>query len=162
MEDVVIEAVLLVPHAGGADLVHRAGDQHKLDSEGRRQIFIDRIVRRELKGNLEHVLGIEGHPCGAIGLLEVASGWQWRAAVEDADIVEPEKPPFEEIPAEAVFAVNPPAEIGSELAKHPLQKIEVGLAAQRLLPDKGISPGDIYTSTSCTSGSACCRGKNSI
>ena len=102
-----------------------------------RQLLIGRIVRRELEGDLEHVLGVEGHPRGAVGLLQIAAGRQRRAAVEDADIVEPEKPPFEEVPAEAVFAVHPPAEVRGELAEDPLQEFEVGLAAQRLLHPVG-------------------------
>jgi hypothetical protein len=61
-KDVVIEAVLLIPHAVRADLVHSAGDQCKLDHEIRGQILIRRVVRRQLDGNLEHILGIEGHP----------------------------------------------------------------------------------------------------
>src|SRR5215475_11995517 len=58
---------------------------------------------------------------------------QRRAAIEDTDIVEPEKPALVEIVAGAVLAVHPPAIIAAELAKDPLQKIEVGSTAQRLL-----------------------------
>ena len=54
-------------------------------------------------------------------------------AVEDTDIVEPEKPAFIEVVARAVLAVYPPAKIRAQLAKDSLQKIEVGPALQRLL-----------------------------
>src|SRR5262249_59710917 len=70
---------------------------------------------------------------GAVGLLEIPPRRQRRAAIEDTDIVEPEKPALVEIVAGAVLAVHPPAIIGAELAKDPLQKIEVGSTAQRLL-----------------------------
>src|SRR5206468_6411554 len=68
-----------------------------------------------------------------VGLLQMASGGQWRAAVEDADIVEPEKPAFEEASAKPILAVHPPAEIRRQPAKDPLEKIEVRSAAQRVL-----------------------------
>ena len=90
-------------------------------------------MRRELESDLEHVLAEQGHPGGAVGLLQMASGGQWRAAVENADIVEPEKPALEEASAKPVLAVHPPAEIRRQPAEHPLQKIEIGLAAHRLL-----------------------------
>jgi hypothetical protein len=62
----------------------------------------------------------------------MASGGQRRAAVKNADIVEPEKPALEEASAEPVLAVHPPTEIRRQPAEDPLQKMEIGLAAQRL------------------------------
>src|SRR5215471_645735 len=63
----------------------------------------------------------------------MTAGRQWCAAVEDTDIVEPKKAAFVEIAAVTVFAVDPPAEIRTQLAKDPLQEFEIGLAAQCLL-----------------------------
>src|ERR1700756_3541545 len=63
----------------------------------------------------------------------MASRGQRRTAVKNADIVEAEKPTFEEASAEPVLAVHPPAEIRRELTEHPRQKIEIGLAPHRLL-----------------------------
>src|SRR5215472_15375494 len=63
----------------------------------------------------------------------MTAGRQWRAAVEDPDIVEPEKAAFVEIAALAVFAIDPPAEVRRQLAEDPLQEFEIGLAAQCLL-----------------------------
>ena len=51
------------------------------------------------------------------------------AAVKDADIVEPDKTPFEQVPAKAILAIDPPPEIGRQAAKHPLQELKVGLAS---------------------------------
>ena len=90
-------------------------------------------MRGELESNLNHILAEQGDPSRAIGLLQMTAGWQRRTAVEDADIVEPEKPALEEASAEAVLAVHPPTEIRRQPAEHPLQEIEIGLAAQRLL-----------------------------
>src|SRR6516162_2822944 len=63
----------------------------------------------------------------------MAAGRQWRTAVEHADIIEAEKPAFKKAPAKAVLAIDPPAEICGEPAEHPLQKVEIGSAAERLL-----------------------------
>src|SRR6516164_10194696 len=53
---VVVEAILLVPHAARTDSVHRAGDQQELQGVVRCQLLISRVVRRELERDLEHVL----------------------------------------------------------------------------------------------------------
>ena len=50
----------------------------------------------------------------------MAASGQWRAAVKNADVVEPEKPPFEEASAKPVLAVHPPAEIRRQPAEDPL------------------------------------------
>ena len=100
-------------------------------------------MRRELESDLEHVLAEQGHPGGAVGLFQIASGGQRRTAVENADIVEAEKPALEQVSAETVLAVHPPAEIRRQPTEYPLQKIEIGLAAHRLLHavDKDRRPG---------------------
>src|SRR5215469_4578368 len=63
----------------------------------------------------------------------MTTGRQWRTAVENTDIIESEKPAFEEAPAKAVFPIDPPAEIRGEPAEHPLQEVEVSSAAECLL-----------------------------
>src|SRR6202040_3406679 len=113
-QDVIVEPVLLVPHAVRTDPVHRTGNQKQIARVTRRQILIDRVVCRKLESDLDHVLAVKGHPRGAIGLLQIASGRQRRTAVEDADVVEPENPPLKQVPAVAVFAVYPPAEVRGE------------------------------------------------
>src|SRR5215472_296220 len=63
----------------------------------------------------------------------MATRRQWSTAVEDANIVETEKPAFEKAPAKAIFPIDPPAKIGGEPAEHPLQEVEIGSAAECLL-----------------------------
>src|SRR6516164_4614350 len=94
-KDVVIEAILLVPHAVRAYRVHRPGDQHKLQDVVRCQILVGFVVRRQLERDLEHVLAEQGHPSSASRLLQIAGGRERPAAVEDPDVVEPEKPAFD-------------------------------------------------------------------
>lgn len=74
-----------------------------------RQLLIGPIVRGELKGDFQHVLAEQGDSGSAVGLFQISPGREWRTAVENADIVEPEKPTFEQTPAETVLAVDPPA-----------------------------------------------------
>ena len=91
-------------------------------------VLVDRVVGRQFDGDLQHVLAEQGDPCGAVGLLQMAAGRQRRAAVEDADIVQPKKAAFKEVLAKAVFAVHPPAEIQHQLGKQALEEFDVGLA----------------------------------
>ena len=79
----------------------------------------------ELPGEFQHVLAEEGHPGGAVRLLEVAAGGERGAAVEDADVVEAEEAPLEDVLAEAVLAVDPPGEVQQELIERPLEEIQV-------------------------------------
>ena len=69
-----------------------------------------------------------GNPRRAVSLLEVAAGRQRRAAVEDADVVQPEKPAFKEVIAKAVFAVHPPTEVQHQLGKRALEELDVAFA----------------------------------
>ena len=90
---VVVEPILLVPHAVRAGPVHSAADPKKLLGELRRQVLIGRIALRQLDADFEHVLTEQRHPGRPVGLFEIAPGRQRRAAVEDADVVEARKPP---------------------------------------------------------------------
>ena len=47
------------------------------------------------------------HPRCSVGLLEVAAVGQWRAAVEDAYVVQPKKAAFKEIVAIAALCGSP-------------------------------------------------------
>jgi hypothetical protein len=49
-----------------------------------------------------------------------------RAAVEDADVVEPEEPALEDVPAVVVLAVDPPGEVEQELVEDPLEEVAIG------------------------------------
>src|SRR5262249_22485048 len=128
-----IKPVLLVPHAVRTEPVHGAGDQQELDRIVLRQLVVGRIVRRKLDGDLQHVLAKQRDPRGPVGLLQIAAGRQWRTTVENANVVETEEDPFEQVSAKAVLAIYPPAEIRGQPAENPFQEIEVVPAAQRLL-----------------------------
>ena len=63
--------------------------------------------------------------------LIVAAGRQRRAAVEDADIVEPEKPALEDVAALGVLAVHPPGEIQHQLVEDAFEEMPGRLAPPR-------------------------------
>ncbi len=88
-------------------------------------------LERELDGDLEHVLAVERHPGRAVGLLEVATGRQRRAAVEDADVVEAEESALENVAAGAVLAVHPPVKFSSSFWKTRSSQSTIALAALR-------------------------------
>ena len=96
-------------------------------------VLVGGVVGGELHGEFQHVLAEEGHPGRAVRLLQVAAGGKRGAAVEDADVVEAEEAPLEDVLAEAVLAVHPPGEVQQELVERRLEEIQVRLAAQGLL-----------------------------
>ena len=132
-KDVVVEPILLVPHAVRARPVHRAADPKELLGELRRQVLVGRIARRQLHADLEHVLTEQRHPGRPVGLLEIAPGRQRRAAVEDADVVQAEEAALIKVLAEPVLAVRPPGEIQRQLGEGAREEREIRFAAERLL-----------------------------
>src|SRR5271166_6531892 len=96
-------------------------------------VFVKGVMGRQLQGDLQHVLGEHGDPRRAVRLLKAATGWQRRAAVKDADIVQTEEATFKQIFAKAVFAVHPPTEVQHQLRKRPPEELEVALAFEGLL-----------------------------
>ena len=90
-------------------------------------------LERQLDRDLEHVLAEQRHPGGAVRLLEVAAGRQRRAAIEDADVVEPEESALEQVAAAAVLAIHPPGEVQQQLVEDALEPVDVAVAAVRLL-----------------------------
>jgi len=124
-EDVVVETILLVPHAVLADPVHRVAYPKKMLHEFGRQVLIGRIALHQLHADFEHVLTEERHPCSRVGLFEIAPGRQWRAAIEDANVVEAQEAALEKVLAEPVLAVCPPSEIQRERGEDACQELQI-------------------------------------
>src|SRR5436309_6684212 len=103
----------------------RRGDPQEMLHEFEGHVTVVRVRSRQLARDLEHVLTEEGHPGGAVGLLQVAAGGQRGAAVEDADVVQTEESPLESVAAAAVLAVDPPGEIQEQLLKAALEPVAV-------------------------------------
>src|SRR5262245_39895667 len=67
-QDVIVEAVLLIPHAVWANAVHGAGNPQELFGKFFRKILIGRIMSSDLDNYLEHALAVEGHPGRSVSL----------------------------------------------------------------------------------------------
>ena len=98
---VVVELVVLVPepHALLADAVDRGGDRQEVLEELGRDVLVDGIVQRQLERDAQHVQAVHRHPARAVGLLDVPPVGKRPAAVEDADVVEPEEAALEDVAA---------------------------------------------------------------
>ena len=104
-----------------------------MGDELRPHVLIDGIFLREGERDLQHGHAVEGHPGGAVGLLETTARGKRLGAVEDGDVVESEESPLEEVVAVAVLAVHPPVEIQQELLEDSLQEGRVILPQFPLL-----------------------------
>ena len=129
-EFVVIELVGLVPHAdaGAAEVSHGTGDVQEVVEELGREFLKDRVADRQLQGDSHQRKGIRRDPGGAVRLIQHRPRRQRLAAIEDADVVEPEKTALEHIAAGHVFAVHPPGEVEHQLVKDALQEDAVAFA----------------------------------
>src|SRR5690606_12495414 len=99
VELVVIEAVHVVPQAGAAQRVHGVGDGGEVLEELAGAVLVAPVVAGQLEGDAQHHHAVEGHPRGSVGLLQVPAVGRADAAVEDADVVEPEKAAAEDVAA---------------------------------------------------------------
>ena len=63
----------------------------------------------------------------------MTASWQWRATVEDADVVQSQETTLKDIVSLAVLAVHPPGKVEQEFVEHPLQEVTVSLPSSALL-----------------------------
>src|SRR5207302_9991246 len=73
---------------------------------------------------------IKSHPRSAVRLLQKSAGRQRFGAVENADVIEPEKTAREKIVAFVVFAVHPPGEVEQQLLECAFKKSAITLPAR--------------------------------
>jgi hypothetical protein len=90
-------------------------------------VLVGGILLGQLERHGEHGGAEERHPRGAIGLVQVAAGGQGLGAIEDADVVQPEKAPGEEVSPVYVLAVDPPGEVEQQLVEHAREEEPVPL-----------------------------------
>ena len=131
MQTVVIEAILFVPEGlvVGTEMVDRLGDVEEILHELRGHGLIRRILSGQLERNAEQVEAVHRHPGRSVRLVNIAAHARGNvAAVEDADVVEPDKTALENIVADLIFTIHPPGEVRRELSKHSLQKLAVTFA----------------------------------
>src|SRR5215472_5680113 len=99
--------------------------------EAKSDLLVHRISLSEDQRDFQHVLTIERHPCGSIGLVQVSSGGKFRAAVENTDIVQAEKAAREHIASVRILTVHPPVEVQHQALERAFQ--EANVSATKLL-----------------------------
>ena len=92
-------------------MVHGVGDIEEVLPEFAGYILIRRIFARQFEGDRHQVQGVHGHPAGTIGLLDIFASVERLAAIEYADIIQPQKSALENVLALRVLSVHPPCEI---------------------------------------------------
>src|SRR4029079_7649101 len=122
----VEEAVLLIPHTYIVTYMdHRRGNPQEMFDELEGHVYIGRIFHGQLCSVLEHVQAEESHPCRAVRLLQMAAGRQWRAAVEDAYVVQAQKTSLKDVLVGTVFAIVPPGKVEDQFLEEPFEPQEV-------------------------------------
>ena len=124
---VVVEAVLLVPQAV---LVDRLADHREVLEELHRDVLVGGVLGGQDDRDLEHGQAVDGHPAGAVGLLEHEAVGQRRGAVEGADVVHAEEAAPEEEVALRVLDVRPPGEAEQQLVEDAPEPLVVAGAVQ--------------------------------
>src|SRR6516165_9441100 len=82
------------------------------------QRAIERIIAGQFESQFSHFLAEQAHPRRTVGLLQIAARRQRGAAIENAYVIQPQKPTLEHILAETVLAVDPPGEVQHQLGEH--------------------------------------------
>src|SRR5438552_5211419 len=98
--------------------------------EFRGHVFVYWIGLREFQRHGKHCEAIKSHPGSTVRLLQKSTGRQRFRAVENADVIEPEKTAGEKIVAFGVFAVHPPGEVEQQLLECAFKKSAITLPAR--------------------------------
>src|SRR5690242_5377706 len=88
-------------------------------------VLVNLVVPGQFQRDAQQVQAIHRHPARAVRLVDKAARRQGLAAIEYADVVEPEETALKNVPALGVLAVDPPREIQQELVKNAFEEHEV-------------------------------------
>ncbi len=142
---VVEETVLGVPkaYAVATQVVDGVRNVNEVLKEFRGDVLVGWLGAGQFQSHGQHVQAVHTHPSRAVRLFQVAAGGQRRAAVKDADVVQPQEAAFENVVAVQILAVHPPGEVQHEFVEGICQEIDVALTAHFLLDvvDVGHGPG---------------------
>src|SRR5579875_1879384 len=95
MQHVIIEAIFFIPQRNtlASQVIHCMCDQDKMLKELAGHIFINRIDRGQLHGDVEHVQAEHAHPTGSIGLFDVPPIGSLAERSKTPMLSSPKKPP---------------------------------------------------------------------
>ena len=101
VQHVVVELVGLIPQpaAVAADVLHRVRDIEEVLEELGGDVLIDVVVHRQFQRDPQEIERVHRHPCGAVGLADMAPGRQRLRAIEHADVVQTKETALEDVAA---------------------------------------------------------------
>src|SRR5579871_5178025 len=93
MKQVVEKPVLVVPHlvVVDTDSIHGVRDPEEMLHKAEGDVLVHRVVFAQNECDLQHVLAVEGHPSGAVGLGQVTTRGKGRTAIKHANVIQPEE-----------------------------------------------------------------------
>src|SRR6516162_7655591 len=83
---IIIKAVLFLPEAGAAQRIHGVGDGDEMFEKLRGNVFIGRLLSRQLQSHGKHGYAVKGHPGGSVSLFQSRAVGQLLGTVEQADV----------------------------------------------------------------------------
>src|SRR3954447_23981408 len=96
------------------------------------EVLVDGIMSRQFERRPSHIQAIRGHPCCSVGLLQSEIVRKDHAAIDDTDIVQPEKATLEQVFTAFILPVHPPREVDNEFVKDARQKVTITLSSPSL------------------------------
>src|SRR5277367_7191430 len=111
-----------------ADAIHGVSDPGEMLDESVGDLLVHLVVLSQNERDLQHAQAVEGHPCGAVGLVHVPAGREWSTAIENPDVVEPEESACKNVTALWILTVDPPVEIQHQSLEGAFQEAQVGPA----------------------------------
>ena len=109
-------------------LLHRSADVHVVLEELGGERLVDLVLFGQFQRNPHEGQAEHSHPAGGIGLFELGAARHLLASIDDRDVVETEKPPFEDVVPLAIDLVHPPGEVHQQLVKAALEEVTVGFS----------------------------------
>ncbi len=91
-------------------------------------IFVTGLFFRKFQRDRQQVECVHRHPTGSVRLLDVATGRQRSAAIEDSYVVQAQETALEDVHALRILAVHPPSEVQHQLVEDTLQECAIAFA----------------------------------
>ena len=96
-------------------------------------VFVDGVLPRQFQRDPHQIQAKHPHPAGGVALFEMTPTGKRGAPIENADIIQSEKAPLEDVSTSGIFAVNPPGKVEQKLVKDSFQEGAIALAGVLLL-----------------------------
>ena len=128
MQHIVVEFIFFVPETNSSQIVHSGGNAEEMFEKLGRDIFVNVIFTGEFNRNPHQVQRKHSHPTRAIALFKMATVGKGGAAIEYADVIEPEESSLKDIVTFGIFPIHPPGKGEQQFVEDRFQKRAVALA----------------------------------